>query len=79
MSDKTEFIKWQLTELANQDKNDIESNEFEMYGEDEQGREGCCTVEITELAQQAYDEIKQLQAQLKEANVKIEGLEGFYK
>jgi len=75
MSDKLENVKWFLTELANQDSEDIESNDIEIYGEDTLGRDGCFTVEITKVAQQAYDEIEQLQAKLKEAEERIASLE----
>ena len=58
-----EWIKWQLNDLAATPAEDIETGSFEVYGEDEQGREGSCEVEIPDLAQQALDVIKQLQGQ----------------
>jgi len=70
MNKKLENVKWFLTELANQDSEDIESNDIEIHGEDTLGRDGCFTVEITKVAQQAYDEIEQLQASERGAQAK---------
>ena len=53
----SEMIKWYLSELSCQDPETIESNEIEIYGEDEQGREGSCTAEITDIADKAYKRI----------------------
>lgn len=61
MSDEIETIKWYLTELSCQDGNDIESNEIEIYGEDENGADGCFTIEITDIAEKALNQITKLE------------------
>ncbi|WP_407226405.1 hypothetical protein [Enterobacter roggenkampii] len=42
-----------LSELASYDAADIDGDEFDVYGEDSDGREGCATISITELAADA--------------------------
>ena len=67
MSDITkqaEQIKWFLMELAAQEKADIESDEFDIYGEDKEGHEGCFSVSITDLAGKSLKTIEELQAKL---------------
>lgn len=58
------WIKWRLSELSNQEPDDIESNEIEILGEDEHGNEGFCTQNITDIASDAYDMIASLENQL---------------
>ena len=59
--EQIETIKWKLTELANSDPENVEGNEYEILGEDEQGRDGYCTVKITDVAEQALALISHLQ------------------
>ncbi len=59
--EKIEFIKWKLLELANSDPRNIEGNDLEIIGEDEQGRDGYCTVKITNLAAETLELIEYLQ------------------
>lgn len=65
-TEETETIKWILSELANFESEDIESNDIEIYGEDEQGRDGVCTIEITSIANRAERLISELEAKLAE-------------
>ncbi len=59
--DEIETIKWKLTELAAAEPYQIESNDYEIYGEDDQGREGYCTIQITRVANEALGLIEYLQ------------------
>lgn len=61
---KQEWIKWQLQDIASTNPEDIEDNEHDIYGEDEQGRDGCTTIKITDMAQEALDRIKELELDL---------------
>ncbi len=64
MSQETDFLKWQLFELASQQESDIESNEIEILGETADGQEGFYTMKITEIAEKAHDLIKELELEL---------------
>ncbi len=66
--EKNDWIKYQLMELAAIDKDDIDYGFIEIIGEDEEGREGSCEVEIPSIAKQALELIKDLQEKQKEAN-----------
>ena len=57
-----------LGEFAAAEEEMIEDGGMEVFGEDDQGREGSCEVSINELAQAAADEIKHLKEQLAKAN-----------
>lgn len=57
-----------LGEFAVAEDEMIEDGGMEVFGEDDQGREGSCEVSINELAQAASDEIKYLTAQQAKAN-----------
>lgn len=46
-------VLWFLNELAAFDASDIDSDDFDVYGEDRNGIEGCATISITELAADA--------------------------
>ncbi|WP_227781316.1 hypothetical protein [Hafnia paralvei] len=46
-------VLWFLNELASFDASDIDSDDFDVYGEDRNGTEGCTTISITELAADA--------------------------
>ncbi|WP_147288290.1 hypothetical protein [Hafnia alvei] len=46
-------VLWFLNELAAFDASDIDSDDFDVYGEDRNGMEGCATISITELAADA--------------------------
>ncbi len=59
--EKIEVIKWKLSELANSEPENIEDNDLEIIGEDEQGRDGYCTVQITDLASETLELIEYLQ------------------
>lgn len=62
--EKIETIKWKLTELAEAEPDFIDSNDFEILGEDEQGRDGYCTVQINSVAEEALALIEQLNNRL---------------
>ncbi|MEA3380264.1 MAG: hypothetical protein U9Q87_05275 [Pseudomonadota bacterium] len=66
-----------LGEFAAAEEEMIEDGGMEVFGEDDQGREGSCEVSINELAQAASDEIKHLTEQLAKANERVEGLEDY--
>ena len=46
-------VLWFLNELASFDASDIDSDDFDVYGEGRNGTEGCATISITELAADA--------------------------
>jgi len=60
--DEIETLKWKLSELANSEPENIESNDLEIMGEDSAGRDEYCTVKINEIAENAPKVIEQLQA-----------------
>ena len=62
--DKIETIKWKLTEIATAEPDCIDSNDYEILGEDEQGRDGYCTVHITDVADDALALIEHLQREV---------------
>ena len=64
-----------LGEFAAAEEEMIEDGGMEVFGEDDQGREGSCEVSINELAQAAADEIKHLKEQLAKANERVKQLE----
>ncbi len=55
-----------LIELASFDADDIDGDEFEVYGEDSNGLEGCATISITELAADAAKLLAEQEAELQE-------------
>lgn len=57
-----------LGEFAAADAEMIEDGGMEVFGEDDQGREGSCEVSINDLAQAASHEINHLTEQLAKAN-----------
>lgn len=63
-----EALLFILGEFAVAEDEHLEHGCMEVYGEDEQGREGSCEVTINDLAQAAIDEIKYLREQLAKAN-----------
>lgn len=46
-------VLWFLNELAAYDAGDIDGGEFDVYGEDRNGLEGCSSIDVTELAADA--------------------------
>ena len=64
-----------LGEFAAADAEMIEDGGMEVFGEDDQGREGSCEVSINDLAQAASDEIKHLTEQLAKANERVKELQ----
>ncbi len=64
-----------LGEFASAEEEMIEDGGMEVFGEDDQGREGSCEVSINELAQAAADEIKHFKEQLAKANERVAELE----
>lgn len=53
-----------LNDLAASEVSDITSGEFESYGEDGQGRDASCSIDITLLAADAVSMIAALQEQV---------------
>ncbi|WP_277973196.1 hypothetical protein [Pantoea agglomerans] len=60
-------VEWFLNDIAAVEMSDIDSGEFEIYGEDEAGRETCTYIDITELAADAAQIISDLRDQLQAA------------
>lgn len=60
-------VEWFLNDIATVEMSDIDSGEFEIYGEDEAGRETCTYIDITELAADAAQMIGELRDQLQAA------------
>ena len=58
--DNVTIVLWELSELENSEPENIESNDLEIMGEDEQGMDGYCTVQITEVAGRAVALIQAL-------------------
>lgn len=63
-----------LGEFAAADAEMIEDGGMEVFGEDDQGREGSCEVSINDLAQAASHEINHLTEQLAKANERVSEL-----
>ncbi|WP_260863400.1 hypothetical protein [Citrobacter sp. Marseille-Q6884] len=59
-------VLWFLSELASFEPDDIDDNDFDVYGEHESGAEGTASVGIVELAADAVKLIAKLQAELQE-------------
>lgn len=59
-------VLWFLNELASFEPDDIDNNDFDVYGEHESGAEGTASVGIVELAADAVKLITKLQAELQE-------------
>lgn len=55
-----------LNDLAASEVSDITSGEFESYGEDGQGRDASCSIDITLLAADAVSMIAALQEQVQQ-------------
>lgn len=60
-------VEWFLNDIAAVEMSDIDSGEFEIYGEDDAGRETCTYIDITELAADAAQIISELRDQLQAA------------
>lgn len=60
-NEEIKTIKWKLTELSAADPDFIDSNDYEIFGEDENGRDGYCTVQITDVVNDALSLIEYLQ------------------
>ena len=61
---KADWIKYQLQDLAAYDASDIESGSIEIYGENEDGYECSCEVEIPSIAEKAAELIAELESEL---------------
>ena len=62
---KEEDIKYQLCELSNFEKEDLDYPEFDVYYETDGGVEGAVSVCCIDLAKRAHDRIEQLEAEIK--------------
>lgn len=62
MTDEEQII-WFLREFENAEDEQLEDCELEIYGEDDQGREGTCTISVQEIAKKAADFIEKLTAE----------------
>lgn len=74
-------VLWFLNELAAYDASDIDGGEFDVYGEDRNGLEGCSTIDVTELAADAAKLIEAAEkriAELEARKFKVEMPEPFY-
>ncbi len=70
----TENVEWFLNELAAYEPGDISYGAFEVYGEDGQGIEGSCEIDIPELAADAAQLISELREQLAQRDAQIAAL-----
>lgn len=67
-------VLWFLNELAAYDAGDIDGGEFDVYGENRNGLEGCSTIDVTELAADAAKLIEAAEkriAELESRTVKL--------
>lgn len=62
MTDEEQII-WFLREFENAEDAQLEFCELEIYGEDDQGREGTCTISVQEIAKKAADFIERMVAE----------------
>lgn len=58
-------LKWFLSEVANAEPDQYETGSIEIIGENEQGQEGSCEIEIDDLMNAACSRIAELETQLK--------------
>lgn len=70
---ETDVLKLELVELECADG--IDSDEIEIHGEDEEGREGCYTANITEIAHKAIEYMETLEESLQKSESRIKELE----
>ncbi|WP_275192699.1 hypothetical protein [Citrobacter freundii] len=68
-------VLWFLNELAAYDSSDIDGGEFDVYGEDRNGLEGCSTIDVTELAADAAKLIEAAEKKNDELRLKSRLLE----
>lgn len=59
-------LAWFLSELALAEPEQYESGSMEIIGEDEQGCEGSCEIEICDLAFAASKRIEELESTIKQ-------------
>lgn len=57
-------LTWYLNEVGSADLEQIETGSIEIIGENEQGQEGSCEVEITDLVQAAANRIQELEQRI---------------
>ena len=76
MSDLTKFL---LLELSNAEPDNIESNEIEICGEDESGVDGCCTEQITKIAELALNDIEELEQENQRLREELKSAAGYIK
>lgn len=67
-------VLWFLNELAAYDASDIDGGEFDVYGEDRNGLEGCSTIDVTELAADAAKLIEAAENRIAELEAEKETL-----
>jgi hypothetical protein len=60
-------LTWFLDELSNAEPEQFETGAIEIYGENAEGMEGTCDVDVTELAAVAKDRIESLEHALTQA------------
>jgi len=65
-------IKWFLIEIGASDAENIESNDFEIMGEDAGGNEGMFTVQINEVASQASKYVNELELEMARLKTALE-------
>lgn len=57
----SKFLMWKLHDLSCLDADGIFGDEFDLYGEDQQGRDCATSVSITKTAGEAHEYIEQLE------------------
>lgn len=71
-----ENLCWFLDNLALSDDDGIDGVSMEVCGEDEQGREGSCDIDLTELAESAAATIRSLESEIGRQQQVIRMLQG---
>lgn len=67
-------VLWFLNELAAYDAGDIDGGEFDVYGEDRNGLEGCSAIDVTDLAADAAKLIEAADKHIAEQREYYEGV-----
>lgn len=67
----TDLLKYHLEYIAYSDKEDLDSNDMDVYGETVEGYDCAWSIEITEIAGQAHQRIADIESQLAKAKQTI--------
>lgn len=73
-NEEIEQLKWKLTELSCADADFIDSNDYEIMGEDKEGRDGYCTVQVNKVAEDALAAITGFEQEVAELKAMVNEL-----